>query len=162
LGDADISNERMNEKPVQLQLKDGDIRYSKGGFAHVARNMADIPFHNLTIELKNPGKPVCGIDPTAACKNDVSDIETIFSTEHVNVSLTTMEPGQQQPLHKHTGPHLAIALDDLSFENHVDDKPPIAVSMKKGEYKWITPKGSSHYLKNVGDSLGRLLAIEFN
>src|SRR6185312_6508799 len=72
LGDSDISNERMNEKPVRLTLKDGDVRYSKGGFAHIARNMADTPFHNITIELKNPGKPVCGIAPATDCKNDVS------------------------------------------------------------------------------------------
>lgn len=162
LGDADISNERMNEKPVQLQLKDGDVRYAKGGFAHVARNMADTPFHNITIELKNPGKPVCGIDPTAACKNDVSDIETIFSTEHVNVQLTTMEPGQQQPLHTHTGPHLGIAVDDLTFENHVTNESVVTFSMKKGEFKWIPATGKSHYLKNVGDGLGRVLTIEFN
>lgn len=162
LGDADLSNERMNEKPVHMVLKDGDIRYSKGGFSHIAKNLADTPFHNITIELKNPGKAVCGIAPASDCKNDVSDIQNVFSTEHVNVQLTTMEPGQQQPSHTHTGPHLAIALDDLSFENHVADKAPIPISMKKGEFKWITINGTPHYLKNVGTSLGRLLSIEFN
>lgn len=162
LGDADISNERINEKPVVLQLKDGDVRYSKGGFAHIARNMADTPFHNITIELKNPGKPVCGIPTAEDCKNDVSNLQNVFFTEHVKVQLTTMEPGQQQPLHMHTGPHLAIALDDLSFENHVTDKPVTPVSMKKGEFKWISVTGMNHYLKNVGDKLGRLVSVEFN
>ncbi|MCI0445662.1 hypothetical protein L0244_13620 [bacterium] len=162
LGDSDISNERMNEKPVHLVVKDGDVRYSKGGFAHIARNMGDTPFHNITIELKNPGKPVCGIAPGGDCKNDVSNIQNVFSTEHVNVQLTTMEPGQQQPVHTHAGPHLAIAIDDLSFENHVTDKPTVPISMKKGEFKWISVTGVPHYLKNVGNSLGRLISIEFN
>src|SRR5262245_28434451 len=133
LGDADLSNDRMNEKPVHLAVKDGDVRYTKGGFAHIARNLGETPFHNITIELKNPGKPVCGIAPAEDCKNDVSNLETVLSTEHVKVQLTTMEPGQQQPSHTHTGPHLAIALDDLSFENYVADKPPVQISMKKGE-----------------------------
>lgn len=162
LGDSDISNERMNEKAVRLTLKDGDVRYSKGNFSHIARNMADTPFHNITIELKNPGKPVCGIAPGPDCKNDLSNIQTVFSTEHVNVQLTTMEPGQQQPLHTHTGPHLGIALDNLKFENHITNESVIAVSMKKGEFKWIPVTGKSHYLRNVGDKLGRLLSIEFN
>jgi hypothetical protein len=162
LGDADISNERMNEKPVRVALKDGDIRYSKGGFAHIARNMADTPFHNITIELKNPGKPVCGIDPAAACKNDVSLVEKVFSTEHVNVQLTTMEPGQQQPSHSHAGPHLAVAVDDLTFENHVANKPVVNISMKKGETKWISTTGMTHYLKNIGQGRARLISIEIN
>ncbi|HEY7160408.1 MAG TPA: hypothetical protein VH815_04075 [Acidobacteriota bacterium] len=162
LGDADISNERMNEKPVRLQLKDGDVRYSKGGFAHIARNMAETQFHNITIELKNPGKAVCGIAPAADCKNDLSDVETVFSTEHVKVQLTTMQPGQQQPLHMHTGPHLAVALDDLTFENHVKDKPTVNISMKKGEFKWIEVTGVNHYLRNVGEGTGRIVSIEFN
>jgi quercetin dioxygenase-like cupin family protein/mannose-6-phosphate isomerase-like protein (cupin superfamily) len=162
LGDSNISNERMNEKPVHLVVKDGDVRYSKGGFSHVARNIGDTPFHNITIELKNPGKPVCGVSPTADCKNDLSNIQKVFSTEHVNVQVTTMEPGQQQPVHTHAGPHLAIAVDDLTFENHVSDKPTVPISMKKGEFKWIPVTGMNHYLKNVGNSLGRLISIEFN
>jgi quercetin dioxygenase-like cupin family protein/mannose-6-phosphate isomerase-like protein (cupin superfamily) len=162
LGDSDISNERMNEKPVHLVVKDGDVRYSKGGFAHIARNTGDTPFHNITIELKNPGKPVCGVSPAADCKNDLSNIQNVFSTEHVNVQLTTMEPGQQQPVHTHAGPHLAIAVDDLTFENHVSDKPTVPISMKKGEFKWIPVTGMNHYLKNVGNRLGRLISIEFN
>ncbi len=162
LGDSDISNERMNEKAVRITLKDGDVRYSKGNFSHIARNMADTPFHNITIELKNPGKPVCGIAPAADCKNDLSNVQNVFSTEHVKVQLTTMEPGQQQPLHTHTAPHLGIAVDDLKFENHITNESVVTVSMKKGELKWIPVTGESHYLKNVGGSLGRLLSIEFN
>jgi mannose-6-phosphate isomerase-like protein (cupin superfamily) len=162
LGDADISNERMNEKPSRVALKDGDIRFSKGGFAHIARNMADTPFHNITIELKNPGHAVCGIAPAADCKNDLSDVETVFSTEHVKVQLTTMQPGQQQPLHTHTGPHLAVALDDLTFENHVKNKPTTNISMKKGEFKWIQVTAMNHYLRNSGKGTGRLISIEFN
>ena len=163
LGDSDISNERMNEKSVRLTLKDGDVRYSKGGFAHIARNMADTPFHNITIELKNPGKPVCGIDPGSICENVTKNQTTqkLFCTEHVVAQLTTIEPGQQTPLHTHTGPHLGIAIDDLTFENQVSDKPAVSISMKKGEFKWISVTGMNHYLKNVGNSRGRLVSFEF-
>jgi len=164
LGDADLSNERMNEKPAHLVVKDGDIRYSKGGFAHVARNLGETPFHNITIELKNPGKPVCGIDADNPCVKDSTYemMPKIFATELSVAQLTTLEPGQQQPLHTHTGPHFAVALDDLTFENHVTDKPVATVSMKKGEFRWISVTGINHYLKNVGTGRGRLFSVEFN
>jgi len=163
LGDANISNERMNEKPVQLALEDGETRYSKGGFAHIARNLAETPFHNITIELKNPGAPVCGIEPTPGCENEGKNqmIHTLFSTEHAIAQLTTMEPGEQQPLHTHNGPHLAIAVDDLTFENRVVNKPMVPIAMKKGEFKWISVTGVAHYLKNAGNSRGRLVSLEF-
>jgi mannose-6-phosphate isomerase-like protein (cupin superfamily) len=164
LGDAALSNERMNEKPVHMDVKDGDIRYSKGGFAHIARNLGGTPFHNITIELKNPGKPVCGIDADNPCVKDSTFemMQKIFATEHTVAQLTVLDSGKQQPLHTHTNPHFVVAVDDLTFENHVTDKPVASVSMKKGEFKWISVTGMNHYLKNVGNTRGRLFSIEFN
>jgi hypothetical protein len=37
---------------VRLQLKDGEARFTKGGFAHKAVNLSDKPFVNVTVELK--------------------------------------------------------------------------------------------------------------
>lgn len=162
LGDSEISNERMNEKPAQVTLKDGDIRYSPGGFAHVARNLAATPFHNITIELKNPGAAVCGTGTTAPCQNadEAGVVREIFAAEHFTVRLTTLEPGEQTPVHTHAYAHLAVALDDLTFENHPDNKAPTVVSRKKGEFVWVEP-GITHFLKNVGSARGRMVAVEF-
>jgi quercetin dioxygenase-like cupin family protein len=54
LGDSKVSNERVNEKPTELILKDGETRFTPGGFAHRARNLADTPFHNITVEFLDP------------------------------------------------------------------------------------------------------------
>src|SRR4051812_3017685 len=54
LGDSQVSNERQGEKPVMLKLKDGETRFTKGGFAHVARNLSQQPFRNATIEILVP------------------------------------------------------------------------------------------------------------
>src|SRR5690348_7401443 len=51
LGDANITNERVGEQPVQMSLKDGEVRFTKGGFAHAVVNNSEHPFHNITIEL---------------------------------------------------------------------------------------------------------------
>jgi quercetin dioxygenase-like cupin family protein len=52
LGDSQVESVRVGEKPVKLDLKDGDTRLTKGGFAHKAVNLSDKPFVNVTVELK--------------------------------------------------------------------------------------------------------------
>lgn len=52
LGDADVESVRLGEAAVSLKLKDGEARFTKGGFAHKAVNKSDKPFRNVTVELK--------------------------------------------------------------------------------------------------------------
>ncbi len=54
LGDSDVTNAVLGKPEVHLQLKDGEIRFTRGGFAHVARNNSDAPFRNVTIEFLRP------------------------------------------------------------------------------------------------------------
>src|SRR5947209_1252293 len=49
IGDSDVDSVRVGEKPVRLQLKDGDTRFTKGAFAHKAVNNSDKPFVNVTV-----------------------------------------------------------------------------------------------------------------
>src|SRR5438270_940816 len=58
LGDSDVDSVRVGEQPAQLLVKDGEVRFTKGGFAHKAVNNSEKPFRNVTIELKktNPTK----------------------------------------------------------------------------------------------------------
>src|SRR5216684_1942313 len=51
LGDAHVSNEVEGKPPVDLNLADGETRFVPGNFAHVAKNLSDQPFRNVTIEL---------------------------------------------------------------------------------------------------------------
>jgi hypothetical protein len=59
LGPADVINNAVCKKPeVHLSLKNGETRFTHGGFAHVAGNLSDAPFRNVTIELlKASGEP---------------------------------------------------------------------------------------------------------
>lgn len=54
LGSSDVVNAIVNKPEIHLQLKDGETHFTRGGFAHVARNLADTPFRNITIELLKP------------------------------------------------------------------------------------------------------------
>src|SRR5450755_4946164 len=51
LGNARVSNEVEGKPPVELTFGDGETRFVPGNFAHVAKNLADQPFRNVTIEL---------------------------------------------------------------------------------------------------------------
>ena len=66
VGDSDVESVRVNEAPVHLTFKDGDAQWTKGGFAHKARNLSDKPFKNVTIELKTNGAQ--GIGASGDCR----------------------------------------------------------------------------------------------
>jgi hypothetical protein len=51
LGDSEISNAVKDKPPVTVKLQDGETRFSPATFAHIARNLADRPFKNVTIEI---------------------------------------------------------------------------------------------------------------
>jgi hypothetical protein len=58
IGAADFANDVAGKPEVRGKTVDGQVSYSRGGFAHVARADAGIPFNNITIELLHPqGEP---------------------------------------------------------------------------------------------------------
>jgi hypothetical protein len=58
LGAADFENDVAGKPPVRVKLVDGQVGYSRGGFVHLVKADAGIPFNNVTIELLRPqGEP---------------------------------------------------------------------------------------------------------
>jgi hypothetical protein len=51
LGPADVINAVAGKPEARLVMTDGQVGYSRGGFAHIARTDAGTPFDNVTIEL---------------------------------------------------------------------------------------------------------------
>ena len=56
LGDSHVSNEVVAKAPVDLKLANGETRFTAGNFTHVARNLSDQPFRNVTIDLIEDAK----------------------------------------------------------------------------------------------------------
>jgi hypothetical protein len=54
LGPADFVNAVAGKAEGHAKLTDGQVSYSKGGFAHLVRTETDMPFRNFTIELLKP------------------------------------------------------------------------------------------------------------
>jgi len=58
LGPVDYINAVAGKPEVHAVLTDGQVGYSRGGFAHIVRTEAGSPFNNFTIELLHPqGEP---------------------------------------------------------------------------------------------------------
>jgi len=82
LGDSSVDSVRVGEKPVHLDLKDGDTRFTKGEFAHKAVNQSDKPFRNVTIELKSKYK-LEQFGCNHNCKKEIKFKEVIGNSEEL-------------------------------------------------------------------------------
>jgi len=80
LGSADVINAVQDKPEAHLIMADGQLGYSPGHFAHIARNLSDAPFSNVTIELLKPqGEPRNLCDkvvpgPVKECSSDSSKL----------------------------------------------------------------------------------------
>jgi quercetin dioxygenase-like cupin family protein len=163
-GDAHISNEVEGKPPVEVSLKDGGTGFTAGHFAHIARNLSDQPFRNVTIELMQDEK----LRQTPSHWPEESGEKTfpggrrkiLFVKDGVRVSEVNLEPGATVPSHHHDGPHLLVAVTDLDLRSDVNGMGPMPGKFKAGDIKWL-PGGYTHTLTNVGKIPARYVTVEF-
>jgi quercetin dioxygenase-like cupin family protein len=164
LGDTHVSNEVEGKPPVEVKLNDGDIRLAAGNFAHIARNLSDQPFRNVTIELMQDEKlrqtPSHWPEENGEKTFPGGRSKILFVKDGVRVSEVNLEPGAIMPSHHHDGPHLLVAVSDLDLRSDVDGMGPMPGKFKSGEVKWL-PGGYTHTLTNVGKSPARFVTVEF-
>ena len=164
LGNAHVSNEVEGKPPADLKLADGDTRFAAGNFAHVAKNLSDQPFRNVTIELMQDEK----LRQTQSQWPEESGEKTfpggrskiLFVKDGVRVSEVNLGPGAIVPSHHHDGPHLLVTITDLDVRSDVDGMGPMPGKFKSGDVKWL-PGGYTHTLTNVGKSPARFVTVEF-
>jgi hypothetical protein len=129
LGDSHVSNEVVAKAPVDLKLANGETRFTAGNFAHVARNLSDQPFRNVTIELIEDDKLRTAPSPWPMEGGDKEfpggRIKVLFIRDGARVSTVDLEPGATVPSHHHDGPHLLVAVSDLDIRSDVDGIGPI-------------------------------------
>jgi quercetin dioxygenase-like cupin family protein len=170
LGDSEVVNAVQGKAPVTIKLQDGQTGFLSGGYAHVARNLSNNPFRNVTIELLQDDKlrhSPAPWDPAHPEDDRGLDIlpggtkEILFVKDAVRVSEFELQPGGIVPLHHHAGPHLVVPLTDAELRSDVAGKPPATITMKRGESKWV-PGGFSHTLTNTGHSPAKFVTLEFH
>jgi quercetin dioxygenase-like cupin family protein len=169
LGDSDLTNARVGEKPAGLQLKDGDTRFTPGGFAHAAINNSDRPFHNITIDLLQTATNVkpCTESCSALVACDVEGkslsfcptVERRITSDQWVMSFVTMPPGSALDKHTHTTPHLVVAVSDVDLT--VDTGAALTQSkLAVGGVAWV-PAGVTHSARNNTTNTQRFVTLEF-
>jgi quercetin dioxygenase-like cupin family protein len=164
LGDAHLSNEVEGKPPVDVRFADGDTRFTAGNFAHVARNLSDQPFRNVTIELMQDEKlrqtPSHWPEEAGEKTFPGGHTKILFVKDGVRVSEANLEPGATIPSHHHDGPYLLVADTDLNLSSDVEGSGPMPGKFKSGDIKWL-PGGYTHTLTNVGTNPARFVTVEF-
>jgi quercetin dioxygenase-like cupin family protein len=166
LGTTNVSNEVAGKQPVILKMQDGEVRFAPGGFAHIARDLADTPFRAVAVELlgddtahKTPPPKWDEERGLHVLQGGTQDI--IFVQDGVRVSEIELQPGATIPSHHHTGPHLVIAVSDLDLRSDIEGMGPMPSHFKSGEVKWV-PGGYTHTLTNTGTQKAKLVTLEFH
>ena len=165
LGASDIRNEVVGKAPVDLKLEDGEVHWSKGGFAHKITNLSDQPFRNVTIELlraqgvatpaTQPVSRYCNPGSQTACVGE----RYLFCTERVCVSDVTMGPGAVTMRHTHSTDHMVVAVTDVQMSDEIEGKPAVERRIKAGDAVYI-PAGITHRLIN-GPQATRFITLQF-
>jgi quercetin dioxygenase-like cupin family protein len=165
LGAAEISNEVKGKSPATVKLQDGDVKFTAGHFAHIARDLANTPFRKITIEFmqdqqahgsRRKWKEERGLQVFSGGTQHI-----LFVEDGVRVSDIELQSAGVLPKHHHSGPHLVVALTDLVIRSQVPGATGSNVELKAGDVKWV-PGGFTHTLTNVGDQLARFVTLEFH
>lgn len=160
LGAAEIENDVAGKPPVSLKLQDGETRFSTGGFAHIAKDLGDAPFRNVTIELLQPGPATAGGGDEKPREFPGGTLTPVFTKDGVRVSDVRLKAGSSVPKHHHDGPHLVVAVTDLSLRSEGEGKTATTLTLKSGDVAWIVG-GITHTVTNVGPQEARLITLEF-
>jgi quercetin dioxygenase-like cupin family protein len=164
LGASEVSNEVSGKAPVSLKLQDGETRFTPGDFAHVARNLANTPFRNVTIELLRDAQPEgeqrkWDEDRGLHVLHGGTE-EILFVKDGVRVSEIELQTAGVLPKHSHRRPQLIVAVTDLVFRNDVTGKPASNIEMKSGDVRW-EEAGFTHTVTNVGKQAAKIVTLDF-
>jgi quercetin dioxygenase-like cupin family protein len=169
LGSTEILNSVKDKPPVTVKLQDGQTGFTPAPFAHIARDLAEQPFRNVTVEILEDATLR---NSTPKWDEDRSlDIlqggtrQILFVKDNIRVSEVELQPGGIVPLHSHAGPHLLVAVTDLDLRENdprtdVPGQAPMPGHFKAGDSKWL-PGNDSRSLTNTGTKPAKFVTLEF-
>jgi hypothetical protein len=162
LGDAHLSNEVEGKAAVEVKLFDGDTRFTPGNFAHIARNLADTPFRNVTIELLQDEKMRSA--PTHWDKDSGEETfnggqrKFLFVKDGVRVSQIELSAKTAMPKDEHVRPRLLVAVSDFELGQNADGKEAAGKELKAGDVWW---SDGPLAVKNASAGPAKFVMLEF-
>jgi hypothetical protein len=152
-------------------MADGQLGYSPGHFAHIARTDAGSTFDNVTIELLKPqGEPqnICvevvpGVEKEACARSvtekrsGASDVPQ-FRTDALQASLARLDPDVEQSGFTAFSGTLFVLLSGSGIQTMVKGKPEETLAV--GDVKWLLA-GSNTTFSNPAHKAWSYLTIGF-
>jgi hypothetical protein len=169
LGPADFVNAVAGKPEAHVVLADGQVGYSRGGFAHIARTDAGVEFNNLTIELLKPqGEPenlcakIVPNAPAGGCpeptdKQMVSLGVPQFKTDEMYVQLGSHGADGEIGVSPIWGTLFVIA-SGSGIQRIIEGQPPETLSA--GSVLWLA-SGSNTTFHNVSGKPWASLSLSF-
>jgi len=168
LGPADIVNAVLGKPEVHAQLADAEVRFARGNFSHIARNLSDQPFRNLTIEFVQPQGAVRNLcakivpGDAGPCQETAQKgfaAKPLFETDGARVEIAKLDAGTQKAELAATGHGLLLAaLDQAAIKIELEGQP--VTMLTAGGMLWL-PGGSLAMIANLRDAPSNLLLIFF-
>jgi len=154
LGAANVRSERADGTSVELDLKDGEARFS-APLTHRATNLGPTPFRNITVEiLKSAGSPP---EPPLP---PMPGHSVVLENDRVRIDRQTLEPGQSTGLHTHTLMSLGIVVAPARVEYSEPGGKTETADLAVGQFNWHSGT-RTHSLKNVGKTRFEAIEIEW-
>ncbi len=165
LGPADIINAVAGKPEARLVMADGQVAYSRGGFAHIARTDAGSTFDNVTIELLHPQGDVRNLcrkivdgELGPCSKTDTGSRgyadEPLFETQEFRVDAVTLQ-SRASFVHRVPSGCLYVSLDSAELQD-APGRPVIKV--QPGDRFWV-PAATILKLQNTASDKARYLLL---
>jgi hypothetical protein len=175
LGTADVINAVAGKPEVHLTLEDGATRYLPGGFAHIARTDAGVPFHNITVELAHPQASPHNLPekdkdrPLGSCPQNEADAKRneqvpfeltlpCFETSEVLMELVTIEGGKDYAQPASETAALLVAMSNANLDVSLGGEH--AAFLHTGDVLWL-PVGRARKVVDFLGTRSRFLLITF-
>src|ERR1700722_12522599 len=137
LGAASLSNEVKGKPPAAVKLRDGETHFAPGNFAHIARNLADTPFRNVTIELLQDEKmrsaPAHWDKDSGEDSFNGGQRKILFVKDGVRVSQIELSAKMAMPKDEHVRPRLLVAVSAFELGQNSDGRESPGKDLKVGD-----------------------------
>ncbi len=155
LTEAMIVDEPLVGEARPFHLHRGDVSFgaTPAAMTHRVRNTGATDFHNIYIELQ--AAPVQDVSPTAVS----ADPRVVLENGRVAALRRVLAPGEMVPMHTHAADAVAV----IVTPGRLAVSGPAGVAQTNdvtpGAVRWV-PSGTTHALRNVGDTAIEIVDVE--
>ncbi len=172
IGEAQITVSSSATAEKHLMHKDGEIRFSRGGFAHAVRNDGARRFRAVAVEFLGPqSKPhnlclqvianeplACHAAAVAPATASTHTDQPAFEADETRVTLISVKPKQEMRLRDSEREELLVSLDQAVI-GFAEGKGPERL-LHPGDLVWIGRGGVTRVFKNASAKEARFFLIE--